>query len=148
MKKNIKRLLPLLFALLQVSQLSVKAQTKTLKADPAFEIRIVTDKLSDPWEITCGPNGQLWVTESKGYRVLQINPERGTKKILLDLNREKNFPRYDKIADEADGGKPWPQGGLMGMALHPELLSGKPYVYLMSLPYILLMLFMVGSTPY
>jgi PQQ-dependent dehydrogenase (s-GDH family) len=130
MKKNIKRLLPLLFALLQVSQLSVKAQTKTLKADPAFEIRIVTDKLSDPWEITCGPNGQLWVTESKGYRVLEINPERGTKKILLDLNREKNFPRYDKIADEADGGKPWPQGGLMGMAVHPQLLQGKPYVYL------------------
>lgn len=28
------------------------------------------------------------------------------------------------------GGKPWPQGGLMGMALHPQLLTGKPYVYL------------------
>jgi hypothetical protein len=29
------------------------------------------------------------------------------------------------------GGKPWMQGGLMGMALHPQLLNGKPYVYLM-----------------
>jgi PQQ-dependent dehydrogenase (s-GDH family) len=130
MKKKIRISLLLLIAGVQGSQLTVSAQTKALKAGPAFDIRIIADKLSDPWEITCGPEGQLWVTESKGYRVLQIDPKTGRRKVLLDLNGEKNFPRYDKIADETDGGKPWPQGGLMGMALHPDLLKGKPYVYL------------------
>jgi PQQ-dependent dehydrogenase (s-GDH family) len=50
--------------------------------------------------------------------------------VLLDLSNARNFPRYDLIPDQKDGGKPWPQGGLMGMALHPQLLGGKPYVYL------------------
>ncbi|GAB3238470.1 hypothetical protein GCM10027346_31140 [Hymenobacter seoulensis] len=50
--------------------------------------------------------------------------------MLLDLSKAREFPRYDKIPDEVDGGKPWPQGGLMGLALHPQLLTGKPYVYL------------------
>ncbi|WP_345952640.1 PQQ-dependent sugar dehydrogenase [Mucilaginibacter sp. PAMB04168] len=95
-----------------------------------FAVRIVADKLSDPWEITYGPDGQLWVTEARGYRVSRIDPANGTKTVLLDLSREKNFPRYDKMKKEVSGGKPWPQGGLMGMALHPGILKGKPYVYL------------------
>lgn len=110
-------------------------------------MRIVADKLSDPCEIAYGPNNYLWVTESKNYLVSRIDPAGGKKELLLDLNAKRLFPGYDQIGKE-QGGKPWPQGGLVGMALHPELLSGKPYVYLMSLPYILLMLFMVGSTPY
>jgi PQQ-dependent dehydrogenase (s-GDH family) len=129
MKKQMKIFLMLLAATCSL-YISVDAQNKALKASPAFDIRIIADKLSDPWEITCGPDEQLWVTESKGYRVLQIDPKTGNRKVLLDLNREKNFARYDKIADAKDGGKPWPQGGLMGLALHPLLLQGKPYVYL------------------
>jgi len=70
------------------------------------------------------------VTESKGYRVDRIDAETGKKTILIDLDAERKFPRYDKLGKKA-GGKPWPQGGLVGLALHPQLLSGKPYVYLM-----------------
>lgn len=92
-------------------------------------MRVVADQLSDPWEITWGPDGYLWVTEAKGYRVSRIDPATGQKKVLLDLNGERAFPRYDKLAQTA-GNKPWPQGGLMGMALHPGLLRGKPFVYL------------------
>ena len=95
-----------------------------------FSARIVTDKLSDPWEITYGPDNYLWITEARGYRVSRINPSTGKKVLLLDLNKERNFPRYDRLPKQTNGGKPWPQGGLMGMALHPQLLSGKPYVYL------------------
>jgi PQQ-dependent dehydrogenase (s-GDH family) len=95
-----------------------------------FSMRIVAKQLSDPWEVTYGPDQYLWVTEAKGYRVLRINPEDESKTVLLDLNEARLFPRYDKIPDEKDGGKPWPQGGLMGMALHPQLLEGKPYVFL------------------
>ncbi len=95
-----------------------------------FAARVVASKLSDPWEITYGPDNQLWVTESKGYLVSRIDPASGKRTVILDLNTERKFPRYDKLG-KASGGKPWPQGGLMGMALHPQLLNGKPFVYLM-----------------
>lgn len=95
-----------------------------------FSVRVIANKLSDPWSVVYGPDGQLWVTESKGYRVDRIDPATGKKVILLDLSKERHFPRYDKLGKQS-GGKPWPQGGLVGLALHLQLLSGKPYVYLM-----------------
>jgi PQQ-dependent dehydrogenase (s-GDH family) len=94
-----------------------------------FTARIVKDRLSDTWEVTYGPDNYLWITEAKGYSISRINPATGEKITLLDLSGKREFPRYDKIPDEQDGGKPWPQGGLMGLALHPQLLAGKPYVY-------------------
>jgi glucose/arabinose dehydrogenase len=103
-----------------------KAQTVTGPLGEKFSVRVVAAKLSDPWEITYGPDNYLWVTEAKGYLVSRIEPAKGNKTVLLDLNKERQFPRYDQLHN----GKPWPQGGLMGMALHPQLLSGKPYVYL------------------
>jgi len=106
------------------------AQTVTGPKGEVFTRRVVARQLSDPWEITYGPDGYLWLTEAKGYRVSRLDPATGTKTVLLDLNSERQFPRYDKVPDKVDGGKPWPQGGLMGMALHPQLLQGKPYVYL------------------
>jgi PQQ-dependent dehydrogenase (s-GDH family) len=95
-----------------------------------FEKRILAKGTSDPWEIVYGPDKHLWVTESKDYRVLRIDPETGKKDVLADLSGEKTFPNYDQVNDSIDGGKPAPQGGLMGMALHPDLLTGKPFVYL------------------
>lgn len=109
---------------------SLSGQALRSPAKEAFKIRIIADKLSDPWSISYGPDGQLWVTESKNYKVWRIDPASGTKQQLLDLTEAREFPRYDELPDEQDGGKPWPQGGLMGMALHPDLLKGKPYVYL------------------
>jgi PQQ-dependent dehydrogenase (s-GDH family) len=106
------------------------AQTVTGPKGEVFERRVVARQLSDPWEITYGPDGYLWLTEAKGYRVSRLDPATGTKTVLLDLSRERQFPRYDKVPDAVDGGKPWPQGGLMGLALHPQLLASKPYVYL------------------
>jgi len=114
-----------LSALLLLS-LGGRAQSDVPLEDAQFDIRIVADKLSDPWELTNAPDGHLWVTESKGYRVLRIDPANGKKQVLLDINQQRKFPRFDKKA----GAAPWPQGGLMGMALHPSLLKGKPFVYL------------------
>lgn len=94
-----------------------------------FAVRTVAANLGDPWEVTYGPDNFLWITEAKAYKVSRINPVNGQKTVLLDLSSERQFPRYDKLQKEA-GGKPWPQGGLMGLALHPQLLVGKPYVYL------------------
>jgi PQQ-dependent dehydrogenase (s-GDH family) len=116
--------------LLVLSWRVAPAQQLTGPRGEVFTARVVARQLSDPWEITYGPDNYLWVTEAHGYRVSRIDPATGTKKILLDLSHERQFPRYDKVPDQVDGGKPWPQGGLMGMALHPQLLQGKPYVYL------------------
>ena len=98
-----------------------------------FTRRVVAQRLSDPWAVAYGPDNYLWVTEAKGYRVSRIDPTTGAKTVLLDLSQERQFPRYDKMPDQLDGGKPWPQGGLMGLALHPQLLQGRPYVYLVYL---------------
>lgn len=94
-----------------------------------FVKRKVISGLNSAWEITYGPNDSLWVTENFSYLVSRINISNGTKTTLLDLSSKKNFSNND-------GGR-WPQGGLMGMALHPNLYSSdpavrgaKPWVYL------------------
>lgn len=108
------------------------SQKDTVTGAPGekFTVRTVAQNLSDPWELTYGPDNYLWITEARGYRVSRIHPRTGEKNVLLDINDQKNFLRYDLIADSADGGKPWPQSGLMGMAVHPLLLKGMPYVYI------------------
>lgn len=113
------------------------AQTDTVTGPlgEKFTVRTVANNLSDPWEVTNGPDNFLWITEARGYRVSRINPRNGDKKVLLDINSQKNFDRYDLIPDSVDGGKPWPQSGLMGMAVHPRLLTGMPYVYIAYLCY-------------
>jgi len=97
------------------------------QADSDFKIRILASGLSDPWSIVVGPDQELWVSESKGCRILKINPENGAKMVVLDLNNERQFPSFQQLKKE---GRPVPQGGVMGLALHPQFLKGKPYVYL------------------
>ncbi len=94
---------------------------------PHFERTILRSKLADPWSIVYGADDHLWITESKTYRVLRIDPETKDMKVVLDLSMAREFPRYDTL-DLDD--KPWPQGGLMGMVLHPKFTEGSPYVYL------------------
>ena len=117
--------------LISISTLAnTSAQTVTGPNGEVFSARIVADKLSDAWEVTYGPDNFLWITEAKAYTVSRINPATGEKITLLNISNKREFPRYDKIPNEQDGGKPWPQGGLMGMALHRQLLTGKAFVYL------------------
>lgn len=85
-----------------------------------FQLRQVACDLEQPWEITYGPDDQLWVTESRAYKLLRIDPNTGNQSVVLDASNLKNFPNNQN---------PWPQGGFTGVALHPQLLNGKPYVY-------------------
>lgn len=94
-----------------------------------FAKRTVVSGLNSPWEITYGPNDSLWVTENYSYRVKRINIANGSSTTLLNLSSLKDF-------SQNDGGR-WPQGGLMGLAIHPDLYSSdpavraaKPWVYL------------------
>lgn len=95
--------------------------------DVEFKVRIIASGLRDPWSVVPGPDGSLWVTESKGYRVLKIDPLSGKVDTMLDLNNMCEFPSFDVLAKAK---QPSPQGGLMGLALHPEFDTGKPYLFL------------------
>ncbi len=81
-----------------------------------FSVEVVATELESPWEITWGPDDRLWVTERAGKRVTRVNPEDGAATTALTI-------------DEVLVGS---QQGLLGMALHPELLqdTGNDYVYL------------------
>ncbi|MFL5774521.1 MAG: PQQ-dependent sugar dehydrogenase [Flavisolibacter sp.] len=100
-----------------------------LAQNEPFAKRIVVSGLNSPWEITYGPNDSLWVTENFSYLVKRIKVSNGASTTLLNLSTLKNFSLND-------GGR-WPQGGLMGLAIHPNLYSSdpatraaKPWIYL------------------
>jgi PQQ-dependent dehydrogenase (s-GDH family) len=81
-----------------------------------FTMRVVAGGLGNPWEITWGPDGYLWTTERSAFRVTRINPADGSRHIALSL---------DDVYQSVD------QDGLLGLALHPDLLAGRgrDYVY-------------------
>jgi aldose sugar dehydrogenase len=77
----------------------------------------VSGGMNRPWEIVYGPNDSLWISESAGYTIYRIS-QSGTKTLLLNLSAAND--------DWASG--TGPQGGLMGMVLHPNLYSSDPAV--------------------
>ncbi len=102
--------------------------THAFAQNEPFDVRVVntTYQLNSAWELTYGPDDSLWITENNAYLVSKINPNNGGKTQLLDLTSMRGF---------ASTQDPWPQGGLMGMALHPSMYTewpnpSKPWVYL------------------
>lgn len=92
-----------------------------------FTMRVVNTgyQLNSAWELLWGPDDSLWVTENSAYKVSRIDPATGAKSEIVDLSSKRNFTSPPK----------WPQGGLMGLVLHPSMYSEwpnptKPYVYL------------------
>ncbi len=98
-----------------------------------FTARTVASGFNSAWEVTYGPNDSLWVTESRRYRVQRVNIANGTKTTLLDLVTGGSQDAAIEFSDGGNyGGRPaptlWPQGGLMGLAIHPALYSSDPTV--------------------
>ncbi|WP_420571301.1 PQQ-dependent sugar dehydrogenase [Kordia sp.] len=73
--------------------------TSTLTADFAFDF---------PWEITYGPDDNLWLTERVGEKIVRIGTNGGAITTMIDLS--------SKVTNAK-------QGGLMGMAIHPALYA-------------------------
>ncbi|MFL4476769.1 glucose/sorbosone family PQQ-dependent dehydrogenase [Paeniglutamicibacter sp. ORCA_105] len=108
---------------------SAPAGTGTVQRDDGGEAPALSDGFSrsvlatgldNPFEVIYGPDDQLWVTERGAGRVTKIDPEDGTKTTILTIDESLSTPGE--------------QDGLLGMALHPDLLKrGKnknQYVYL------------------
>jgi PQQ-dependent dehydrogenase (s-GDH family) len=96
------------------------ALTTAAQSPPApdrFVMRVVTQGLDAPWEVTWGPDGQLWVTERRGRRVVRVNLATGAQTVALALPEAHQSVTQD---------------GLLGLALHPDLLAGRQrdFVYL------------------
>jgi len=79
-----------------------------------FTMRVAAGALGNPWEITWGPDGYLWVTERSAFRVTRINPADGSKHVAVTI--EDAYQSID-------------QDGLLGLALHPDLLKGRSHDY-------------------
>lgn len=89
-------------------------------------------RLYDPWEITYGPDGYLWITEARPYKIYRMDPSNGNKTLVLDISNTGGFspPSFRRVF--GTGQNPWPQGGLAGLAIHPDFMkfpSPKKYVY-------------------
>ena len=85
---------------------------------PAFSFRVVASGLGAPWEAVYGPDDHLWVTERTARRVIRVNPVSGE---VIPMVR---------IDESYDPGDSWHEG-VLGVALHPDLLKGlgRDYVY-------------------
>ena len=109
----------LLGVLAATAGLSSRQNPRTLgtAGAEAFTSRVVASDLANPWEVTWGPDGSLWITERTAFRVTRVNPADGSRRVALTLDEV-----YHSVV----------QDGLLGLALHPELLTGRgrDYVYL------------------
>jgi PQQ-dependent dehydrogenase (s-GDH family) len=87
-----------------------------MKGDKRFRKSVVVSGLAGPWELTWGPDNKLWVTERTGKQVTRVDPASGDRSVAITI-------------DEVSA--PGSQDGLLGMALHPDLLkgTGNNYVY-------------------
>lgn len=105
-----------MFRTVALGLLSILAIATVALQEPTFTMRVVTDGLDSPWEITWGPDGWLWVTERVGKRILRVDPEDGSRSTAVEVEGV-----YQVVS----------QDGLLGMALHPELMrgTGNDFVY-------------------
>jgi PQQ-dependent dehydrogenase (s-GDH family) len=110
---------PLIFALACASCIAQQVCAQT--SPDSFSVHTTICELSQPWEVHYGDDDHLWVTESYAYRVARIDPTTGQSEIVLDAANLKNWTW---------GQYPLPQSGFSGLAMHPQFLQGKPYVYL------------------
>jgi PQQ-dependent dehydrogenase (s-GDH family) len=81
-----------------------------------FTMRTVIANQRMPHDLVYGPDGNLWYTERFAGKVSFVNPLLGTKTTVLTLG---------SLMARTGG-----QDGLMGLALHPQFLLGKPYVFI------------------
>jgi PQQ-dependent dehydrogenase (s-GDH family) len=81
-----------------------------------FSMRTVIANQRMPHDLVYGPDGKIWYTERFAGKVSFVDPLLGGKTTVLTLGSQMV---------QVSG-----QDGLMGLALHPQFLTGRPYVYI------------------
>ena len=90
------------------------ARGSTVSRQPeGFTATVVTTGLDTPWDLVWGPDGMIWVSE-RGGRVSRVDPANGRRTTA------------GEVGGVAEGG----EGGLMGMAIHPDF-AREPWIYAM-----------------
>jgi glucose/arabinose dehydrogenase len=74
--------------------------------DSELTDKVVTDKLTFPWEVLWGPDNKLWITE-RGGKISSIDPATGA------------ITPIKTISEVVSRG----EGGLLGMVLHPDFTT-------------------------
>ena len=101
--RNIFYLLPFIIIVLSTS---CKKKNSGGNSTGADSIRVVKQNLQHVWEILWGPDDHIWFTERDG-KVSKMNPSNGTIVFTSSIN---------EVVSSGEG-------GLLGMALHPDFLS-------------------------
>lgn len=121
---------------------SAQAQVVGGRLGEVFKSTTLNSNANAPWDVAYGPDGFLWVTEATGYRVRRVNPADGTFTIALDIQHNTTnvqatsgltnteFNAMKRTFTGSETNFQWPQGGMMGLAIHPDFNGSKPYVYL------------------
>ena len=112
-------MLALLRYVLLVVAAALACPSMTGVAQSTFSSRVIASGLGSPWEVTWGPDAHLWVTERTARRVVRVDPATGA--VTPALTIEESY----------DLGRAWHEG-VMGLALHPDLLKagGRDYLRL------------------
>lgn len=79
--------------------------------DVTLNVSTVAGGFDTIWELAWGPDNQIWVTERPGI-ISRVNPTTGA------ISRVGTLP-VNEIGE----------GGLMGLAFHPDFTSGSPFIY-------------------
>ncbi|HEX9510714.1 MAG TPA: PQQ-dependent sugar dehydrogenase [Puia sp.] len=103
------------------AQKTVTYYGQTFKLDTLYPATGSTG-MNTPWEVVYGPDDSLWVTAAHDYKIWKIHPGNKGIRELLDLN-SLGLKDFTNPAS-------WPQGGLMGLAIHPDFYSNKPWIYI------------------
>ncbi len=94
---------------------AVQGPTAVAKAPERFTMRVVASGFASPWEIAWGPDNQLWVTERESFRVVQVSPTDGMRRVLLTMHEVHRSVTQD---------------GLLGLVFHPDFGKGTDQVFL------------------
>ncbi|TDY13761.1 PQQ-dependent sugar dehydrogenase [Meridianimaribacter flavus] len=86
----------------------VVAQPVTNNSDWTVQNVTADHALDYPWEVTYAPDGNLWITERVGEKIVRFNTTTESITTMIDLSA--------KVANST-------QGGLLGMAIHPALYN-------------------------
>lgn len=96
--------------------------TQNVIAQTSFSKRTVASGFNSAWEVLYGPNDSLWVTENKAYLISRVNILNGAKTQLIDLRATDPSINFTSLSGIQ------PQGGLMGLVIHPNLYSSNPAI--------------------